>query len=72
MIVKLQNDTEINFIKNSKWWKENSNSSGEINYGAFKLIGTFEQGGYICPKCGYCNNAYIFEDECQECGYTTK
>lgn len=71
-LVKLQNDTEINFVKKSKWWEENSNETGEINYGSFKLSGTFEQGGYICPKCGYCNNAYSFEHICQKCGYTTK
>ena len=59
-------------LEKSKWWEENSNETGEINYGSFKLSGTFEQGGYICPKCGYCNNAYSFEHICQKCGYTTK
>lgn len=73
-LTELQNNTEVNFVKESKWWKGNSDESNknEINYGSFELSGTFEQGGYVCPKCGYCNNAYSFNGICKECGYGYK
>lgn len=35
----------------------------------FKLVGTFEQGGYLCPKCKGVNNAYTFSGTCDYCGY---
>lgn len=38
------------------------------DYG-FKLVGSFEQGGYQCPKCSYLNNAYLFSGKCESCGY---
>lgn len=68
-LIESRNNAEINFLKESKWWKENSNDE---KYGSFKLSGTFEQGGYVCPKCGYSNNAYTFNGICEECGYGKK
>ena len=45
-LVKLKNDTEINFAKKSKWWEENSNETGEINYGSFRTVTI-----YFFPTC---------------------
>lgn len=62
--------TEVNFMKNSYWWKQNSDVNGEIDYGEFRQVGTCEQGGMMCPKCGHSNNSYTFNGTCQSCGYT--
>lgn len=35
----------------------------------FRLVGTFEQGGYLCPKCNGINNAYTFDGICAYCGF---
>lgn len=70
---KLENmkrQTEVDFIKNSHWWEQNSDTNGEINYGEFRQVGTCEQGGMMCPKCGHSNNSYTFNGTCQKCGYT--
>ena len=36
------------------------------------LVGSAEQGGIVCPACGYSNNAYIYNSEthyeCEKCG----
>lgn len=61
--------TQIEFILKSNWWKENATHNGDIDYGDFHMVGTSEQGGYSCPRCGHCNNAYTFENKCQACGY---
>lgn len=64
-LIELKTKSEIDFVKASKWWEEK-------NHGSFYLSGTFEQGGYVCPRCGHCNNAYTFEGVCDECGYGAK
>lgn len=38
----------------------------------FYLVGSFEQGGYKCPKCKCINNAYTFNGICTACGYGHK
>lgn len=57
-------------IDNIKYLQGNQE---EINtyYGPFRLAGTVEVGGYVCPKCGFCNNAYTFKHKCRHCGYNT-
>ena len=30
----------------------------------FKYVGNCEQGGYVCPKCGYLNDQYSLEGTC--------
>lgn len=65
-----RNQAEVDFMKQSDWWKQNSNSNGEVNYGDFRQVGTCEQGGMMCPKCGHSNNSYTFDGTCQSCGYT--
>lgn len=35
----------------------------------FKRVGPMDHGGYLCPKCGYSNDAYTFEGACTSCGY---
>lgn len=57
--------TEVDFVEASETIIQNG-----IDYGEFKQIGTYEQGGVMCPKCGYSNNSYTFEGICQKCGYT--
>lgn len=64
-----KNRAEVDFMKHSYWWEQNSNGDGEIDYGTFKQVGTCEQGGIMCPKCGHSNNSYIFDGTCQKCGY---
>lgn len=61
---------ELDFVKKSEWWKTHVNEDGDIDYGSFKMVGTAEQGGEMCPRCGHVNNAYIFQGTCQNCGYT--
>lgn len=56
-------------MKKSVWWVKNSDLNGKIDYGDFRKVGTCEQGGMICPKCGYDNNLYTFNGICQGCGY---
>ena len=62
---------QIDFAHSTKWWKDNQKENGDIDYGSFHMVGTAEQGGYVCPKCGYCNNAYTFtfSKKCEKCGY---
>lgn len=43
----------------------------QVNHG-FVLVGTCEQGGYRCPKCGYVNNAYADGYWCPCCGFGDK
>ena len=67
---KLRNllcQAEVNFVENSETAIQNG-----IDYGEFKMVGTHEQGGMMCPKCGHCNNAYTFDGVCQSCGYGKK
>lgn len=35
----------------------------------FKMIGDYEQGAWVCPECGYCNNPYFFKGTCEKCGF---
>lgn len=35
----------------------------------FKMVGNYEQGGWVCPECGYCNNPYHFKGTCEKCGF---
>ena len=37
----------------------------------FVFVGNFEQGGYVCPECGHCNNPYRFRGTCKHCGFTS-
>ncbi len=60
---------ETELVRNSKWWKENQNSNGDIDYGDFRNVGNCEQGGIQCPKCGHLNNMYLFKGKCENCGY---
>lgn len=66
---KAKNQSEVDFMKRSHWWKQNSNGDGEIDYGTFRQVGTCEQGDVMCPKCGHSNNSYTFDGTCQKCGY---
>lgn len=43
-----------------------------MDYGDFVMVGTAEQGGYKCPKCGHVNNAYVDGKTCPNCGYGKK
>jgi len=49
---------------------EDDNPNGD--YGDFIMVGTAEQGGYKCPKCGHVNNAYVDGKTCPKCGYGKK
>lgn len=69
---ELKNKTEVDFVKKSRWWENNSDESNEINYGSFEMVGSFDQGGYMCLKCGYSNNGYTFDGKCQKCGYKNR
>lgn len=40
-----------------------------MDYGDFVMVGTAEQGGYKCPKCGHVNNMYVDGKTCPSCGY---
>lgn len=64
---KLLCQAEVNFVESSETVIKNG-----IDYGEFRQVGSYEQGGKQCPKCGYCNNAYTFNGECQSCGYGKK
>lgn len=46
--------------------------SQTMDYGEFVMVGTAEQGGYKCPKCGHVNNAYVDGKTCPKCGYGKK
>ena len=35
----------------------------------FKMVGNYEQGGWVCPECDYCNNSYHFKGTCEKCGF---
>ena len=59
------NQAEVEFIENSETIIQNG-----IDYGEFRQVGTCEQGGMMCPKCGHSNNSYAFKGVCQSCGYT--
>lgn len=59
--------TEVDFVESS----EVIALTG-IDYGEFRQVGSYEQGGKQCPKCGYCNNSYTFDGVCQSCGYEGK
>ena len=61
--------SQIDFAHSTKWWKDNQNENGDIDYGDFRMVGNCEQVGYVCPKCGHSNNAYTFKNKCQSCGY---
>lgn len=64
---KLENakrQAEVDFIEKSETFIKNG-----IDYGEFRQVGTCEQGGIMCPKCGYSNNSYTFDGKCQQCGY---
>ena len=60
---------EIDFFESSKYWQERKNDNGDYNYGKFVQVGTCEQGGMRCPKCGHSNNSYTFTGTCESCGY---
>ena len=62
---KRLDQAEVEFVENSKLIIQNG-----INYGEFIQVGTCEQGGMMCPRCGYSNNSYTFKGVCQKCGYT--
>ncbi len=54
---------EVDFLRQSVWWKEN------CKHMRFESVGTAEQGGFLCPNCGHVNNAYTFKGKCDSCGY---
>lgn len=60
---------EVDFLKQSVWWKQNQKEDGDIDYGKFKSVGNCEQGGIKCPKCNHLNNMYLFKGKCERCGY---
>lgn len=71
----VRNEAEVAFMEQSVWWKQNTNDNGDLNYGTeplytFRQVGSYEQGGVMCPKCGYSNNSYTFDGTCSKCGYT--
>lgn len=33
------------------------------------MVGDYEQGAWVCPECGYCNNPYFFKGTCEKCGF---
>jgi hypothetical protein len=64
------NSAVENFIRSTDYFKTHCNSKGNfIDVGKFRMVGTHEQGGYKCPRCGTVNNAYVFDGACEDCGY---
>lgn len=47
----------------------NVNKTTEDKPKSFELVGTFDQGAYVCPKCGYGNYTYGFSGICKKCGF---
>lgn len=33
------------------------------------MVRNYEQGGWVCPECGYCNNPHHFKGTCEKCGF---
>ena len=69
--LKQQTETEVNFVRNSKWGKENK----EIDYGKFQKVKHGKVIGYICPKCHHANPVDLkerFKHFCEKCSYTEK
>ena len=73
--IRCKNNVKRNCLIDSfEECKDNAVLGLERKNGRFitRLVGSAEQGGILCPACGYSNNAYLFNEEtnytCEKCG----